>query len=159
MNLQDLWSGNDYAWYEDKGRGEVYRSYAKRVKIIRTYKERIVGNTRETGYAEVMMLDDEGSPKEDSQGNHIVRSIRARDVAMRWDEYADLKAHREAQREKLAREQEERDRIEGEMKSKIRELLETKYGIPSEAIGTIAATTVYLNRYVLERELDVEQTA
>lgn len=156
MNLQELWSGNDYAHYPDRGRGEIYRSYAERVKVIRAFKERIPGNERETGYAEVMILDNEtGEPKTKTDGSHKTRTVRARDIAMRWEAYAEERAHREAQRERLQREREERERIDNENKVKLREALQTKYQLPLEAIGTIGASSIYLNRYVLEKELGI----
>lgn len=153
MNLQELWAGTDYAWYEDKGRGEKYRPYAKRVKVIRAFKQRIYGNQRESGFAEVMLLDDDGEPQLKQDGSHRTKEIRARDIAMRWEPYAEERAYREAQREKMAREQEEAEQRETELKSRLRELLETKYGLPSEAISSIGSSSIYLVRSWLEEEL------
>lgn len=164
MNLQDLWPGNDYAYYHEKGRGEVFRWNARRVKIIQCYKRRLSGNQRETGFAKVMMLDDEGEPKLAHDGTHITREVRARDIAMRWDSYAEEKAHREVIREREQREHEERmrriqeereeqERLENERKEQIKQLLLKRYGLPEDAIGVVSSTSIYLHRSVLEREL------
>src|SRR4051794_34926654 len=110
MNLNELWSGNDYAWYEWKGRNEPFRMGAPRVKVIRTYKRQAsYENERLSGYAEVMLLHEDGTPKTRSDGTEITREVRARDLAMRWDEYAAEKAYRESQREKIAKEREEEE--------------------------------------------------
>lgn len=166
MNLGDLWAGQDYAWYHQKGRGEVFRWNARRVKIIRVYKKRLSGNYRETGFAEVMMLEEDGTPKEAHDGTHITREVRARDIAMRWEQYADEKEHRQVIREKEEREYQERmarieaerlekERLENESKDRLRELLIDKYGLPEEVIGTISSTHIYLHRSLLEKELGV----
>lgn len=154
MNLNELWAGMDYAYYEYKGRNEPYRPGVPRVKLIRGYKRREYGNKRESGYAEVMFLDNEtGEPKTRTDGSHVVREVRARDIAMRWNEYEEERDHREAQRERLAQEQQDREAEESRMKSLITDKLVERYGIPRELIYNVTATGVHISRAALEKEL------
>jgi hypothetical protein len=109
MNLNSLWQGSDYAYYQSKGRGETYRRGALRVRVIRTFGEVLYGNTRETGFADVLLIDEEGEPKEDDYGRHITRKVKARDIAMLWEQYEEEHADREVERlEREARYAEER---------------------------------------------------
>lgn len=154
MNLQEIWAGNDYAYFEYKGRNDNYRAGAPRVKIIRVYKRAEYGRERESGFAEVMFVDKEtGEPKVDSQGKHVVTEVRARDIAMLWSAYVEERDYRQAQAEKIAKEREERELEENRIKGRLTELLTEKYGIPKEAIHNVTPTGVYLSRSVLEREL------
>lgn len=156
MNLNELWSGNDYAWYEWRGRGEIFRYGAVRVQIIRTFKKRAdYTNERLSGFAEVIILDEDGTPRTRSDGSNITREVRARDIAMRWDEYAHMKARREAERERLAKEAEEKEAEENRQKSLIIDTLVEKYNLPREAVYNITATGIHLNRAVIEKELNV----
>lgn len=181
MNLTELWSGSDFAWYQNKGRNDHYRSNASRVRIVRVFKEFASSeNKKMTGYAEVLMVDDEtGEPKVHSNGNHITRQIRARDIAMRWDEYAELRAHREADAKKQRREYEERQRqweearkLEREKreneiriqrekeqakKNKLTELLRLRCGITDGQISSIDGTYVILRRQALEEAFGIAE--
>lgn len=126
MNLNQLWSGTDYAYYDYKGRNEIYRRNAPRLKVIRTFGKRLPGNTRETGYAEVLVCDREtGEPKLNSYGEHITKKVRARDIAMMWEEYEELEAKEEAERiereAKWEAERQERDRLWQEREAARRE--------------------------------------
>src|SRR6266536_5453062 len=112
MNLNQLWSGNDYVWYEWKGRGETYRRNAPRVKIVKVYKRQLSHNERESGFAEVMLLEQDGTPRTYTDGKHITKEVRARDIAMRWDAYEEERDHREAERERQEREWQERTKRE-----------------------------------------------
>src|SRR5258706_11134136 len=88
MNLVKIHPGEDYSWWDGMGRGEAFRFTGKRVKIIRKFKQQHTGNQKESGYCEVFMLDDEGEFIQ-YNGEPRTREIRARDVAMLWDEYSD----------------------------------------------------------------------
>ena len=154
MNLNQLWAGNDYAWYEWRSRGETYRSNGKRVRIIRAFQERIPGNDRLSGFAEVQMLDDEGNIRLDWESNPIVKKVRARDIAMRWDEYEDERNHREAEKERIQREAEEKEAAEIAEKARFIDAVIEKYKFPREAIQTVGTTYITISRRMLERDLN-----
>lgn len=105
MNLVQIHLGEDYAWFEWKGRGETFRFGAKRVKIIRKFKQQHTGNTKESGYCEVFLLDDEGEFILDSNQEPRTREVRSRDIAMIWDEYED-----ERDRQQVIRDKQEAER-------------------------------------------------
>jgi hypothetical protein len=159
MNLNEIWAGNDYAYFEYKGRNEPYRSGAPRVKVIRVYKRAEYGKVRESGFAQVMFVDKEtGEPKTDRQGNHVTNEVRARDIAMLWDAYVEERDYRAAQAEKIAKEREEREAEETRITMQLTELMTERYGIPKEAIYNVTASGVHLSRTVLERELGLVNT-
>jgi hypothetical protein len=89
MNLVKIHNGEDYSWWEWMGRGEDFRFNGKRVKIIRTFKKQHFGNKKESGYCEVFILDEETGEFKTHNDEPVTREIRARDVAMLWDEYSD----------------------------------------------------------------------
>lgn len=158
MNLNELWSGNDYAWYEYRGKGVQYLPGAKRVKVIKTFKKRAsYENERLSGYAEVMMLTDDGEPRTYSSGEHVTREVRARDILMRWDEYEQERAHREAQAEKIAREREESEAAENAKRSLLTDKLVERFGINPNLIYNITATGVHLSRRGLEEVLGIAE--
>jgi hypothetical protein len=124
MNLIQIHAGEDYAWLEWMGRGaNAFRLDGKRVKIIRTFKEQHAGNQKATGYCEVFLLDDEGEFKYDYAGQYVTRKVRAADIAMMWDEYAD---ERDRQQQIINREQEERRRKREEQEREWREAEERR---------------------------------
>lgn len=177
MNLQELWSGNDYAWYQSRGKGETYRANAVRVKIVRAFKRQAsLENERMSGYADVLLVDEEtGEPRTNTFGEHLTTEVRARDIAMRWDEYESERDHRKAQAEKYERERQarydaarkereerearqqkerqEQEAKEQEVKRAITDMLVNKYGIPREYIYSLTHSGVYLSRAALEKEL------
>lgn len=162
MNLNELWSGNDYAWYPGRGKGETYRQSCYRVKIIRTYKKRLPDNERESGFAEVLYVDQDSGEVED----HTTHDVRARDIAMRWEAYEELRAHRRAQQARMEQERrEERERREAIRREKeaaenarreqIISRLQIRKGIPRDAINGITSDTIYLSRVRMEKELEI----
>lgn len=167
MNLNELWSGTDYAYYSYKGRGELYRSTALRVKVIRAYKDRVGGNERLSGFAEVLLIDREtGEPELRPNGEHRRMQVRARDIAMRWEEYAELHAQRVEQQKKAEEERRQRreaaeaerrriEALENEKKDRVKRLLTERYNIPEHYIDVITAYYVTISRAELEREADV----
>lgn len=155
MNLNEIWSGNDYAYYEWKGRNENFRHGAPRVKAIRVYKRREYGKERESGYVEVMRLEPDGTPRLDRNGNHITMEVRARDIAMRWEEYEEERDHREAQAEKIARENAEREAREQQQKQLLLEKFMEKYGIPQRLIYNVTTTGIHISRAAVEEELGI----
>jgi hypothetical protein len=170
MNLNELWSGNDYAYYRNKGRGETFRLGAPRVKIIRTFKEQLLGNDRMSGFAEVLWCDDDGTPRteeawDDATSSYndvdLVRKVRARDIAMRWEEYEDERDHYLAAKElrerehkermeKARLEREERDRIERERRELLYNNVANTLGIPRAAIQHITDYNITLNRALID---------
>lgn len=166
MNLNQLWSGNDYAYYEMRGRGEQYRSNARRVKIIRGFQKRQYGNERLSGFAEVYFLHDDGTPiyieKWDSNTKEYVVTdepkrgeVRARDIAKHWDEYSDEREHREAERVERQRRQEEEAAREAAMRTKILDAIVEKFGIPRDIVTSIDEYAVRISRPGLEKELGI----
>jgi hypothetical protein len=81
MKFQDLWAGEEYAWYEDKPRDHI-PSNAVRVKLIRAYKKRMYGNEKATGFAEVEILE---GRRYHTPGRKV--EVRVRDIIETWDEY------------------------------------------------------------------------
>lgn len=178
MNLNELWAGQDYAYYEYKGRNEPLRRNAPRVKVIRAFKQQRAGNERASGYAEVMYVNKEtGEPIMDYEGKQKIRTVRARDIAMVWEQYVDEMDHQNAVREREQREYEERERtrreerearleqerIEREAKEKAeRERLEgiktqlyLKYNIPPDWVIDITNQSIRLDRIAVEQALGV----
>jgi len=139
MNLNELWLGTDYAYYPGRRNQEVYRrfdpdvnerktwdewyndwSYSAyrqvfRVKILQKIQKEEEGKSRRVGYAQILYCDPEtGEPLENEDESHKVAEIRARDIALRWEEYWDEHEHKEAEREAA----EERRRKEDEERRK-----------------------------------------
>jgi hypothetical protein len=106
-----------------------------------------------SGFAEVQMLDDDGTVRTNSLGEPFVKEIRARDIAMRWDEYEDEREHREAERERLQREHEEQQAREAAEKAAFIDALVEHYSIPRDAIASVDGYTIRLNRRAIEQEL------
>lgn len=150
MNLNALWSGNDYAYFSMKGRGESYRSNAQRVRLIRCFKKKHYGNERESGYALVFYCDDEGNIIRDQQEFEV----RARDIAMRWEEYADERDHRAANRARIEADAEAARTAETAKKEHLLNALEAK-GIPRAWVNSITDYDIRLNRYEVQRGLEV----
>lgn len=126
MNLNQIHSGEDYSHFTDRGRGENYRRLqfgVQRVKVIRTYSKREWGNQKDTGYVEVFMLDPEtGEFRLDSNGQPIIRSVKARHIVGMWEEYWDEHERREVLRKKQEEEwerQREQRRIEREAREAV----------------------------------------
>ena len=167
MNLNELWSGTDYAYYEYKRRGELYRANAKRVKIIRAFKEKQYGNERLSGFAEVLFCDAEtGEPQVKYGDNHHIGTVRARDIAMRWEEYAELDAHRKAERERAEAERRERreaaererkriEELENLQRERVKAVLTNKYGMPERFITSIDNYMIHISRAEVEKEVEV----
>jgi hypothetical protein len=162
MNLNQLWSGNDYAYYEGRGRNESFRNSAQRVKILRAFKKQLPGNERESGFALVQFLDDEGELITNWRYPEGTGEVKARDIVMRWDEYANEReqhAVEAAERARIA-EQERQERMRqhelaqqrvNERKEHILEGLE-KRGIPREWV-TINTYGIILDRSLVESGL------
>src|SRR5215467_6973632 len=144
MNLVQIHPGEDYVWLEWRGRGDnAFRMNGERVKIMRKYKRMHRGNTKETGYCEVFLLDDEGEFKLDIYDEPKTREVRAADVAMLWDEYANERdrqqviidrerAERRKREEEYERQYQERRRVrEEERQARLREQEEKKQAVLS----------------------------
>jgi hypothetical protein len=158
MNLNQLWAGEDYAYFSNRGRGENYRPGAVRVRVRRAYQQQLPGNERMSGFARVDMFQDDGvTPKLNYFTDEplVNQEVRARDIAMRWDEYVDERDHREAERERRTREAEEAARKEEEDKENLATMMVIKWGIPRNAINSISYGSVSLNRAILEGVLGI----
>ena len=105
MNSQSIWSGHEYAYYQNRPKGVTFsRHGVQKVKALKVTKVRLSGNTRYTSM--VLAEFPDGSE----------RNIKARDILSFWDDYEDQlhvvmqrEAEQEAEREamkvaKLARE-------------------------------------------------------
>lgn len=156
MNLNELWAGYDYAYYEWKRKNEPYRRNAPRVKVIRAFKRRQYGNERASGMVEVMLLEDDGTPKLDVEGNQRIRTVRARDIAMLWEQYEDEREHREAERERIAREQEEHEAEEQRRRQELVAAMQERWGIDPNWIYNVTESGIHLSRWAIERELGVD---
>lgn len=143
MNLNQITSGTDYAFFPSRGRGEEFRFgredandvwrdgtysdryFVYRVKAIRAYSKREIGNKRDTGYVEVFWVSDDGEFKFNSEGEYLTKTVRVRDIATLWEDYEDMRDYEQVRRDKqeieraeraeqrrLAYEREEQERIE-----------------------------------------------
>lgn len=148
MNLTALWSGNDYAYYNMRGKGEQWRPAAKRVRVLKAFKRREPGNDRDSGFALVLFVSEDGTLDPNAQE----REIRARDIAMRWEEYEDERDHREANRARMEADREAALAADNDRKEAILTALEAK-GIKRNWINSITDYDIKLNRHVVEREL------
>lgn len=110
MNANDLWSGQDYAYVENISRGILYYAGAHRVKVMRVYQaEMEYGRKKATTMVEVWPLDEEGNIRTRDDGTEITKSIRARQIFMRWEEYAEETRVRKEREEVETRERNERN--------------------------------------------------
>lgn len=153
MNLTSLWSGNDYAYYNMRGRGETWRPGASRVRVIRVFKRKEYGNERDSGFAVVFFVSKDGT----LDSNAKEQEVRARDIAMRWEEYEDERDHREANRARIEQELEAERIAKSSKNEQIIALLEKK-GIDRNWITSITDHAVMINRHALERALETNGT-
>lgn len=152
MNLNQLWAGNDYAHYEARGRNEAFRSNAQRVKIMRAYKKRLYGNDRESGFADVQFLTDDGEIDKNWRHPEGTGTVRARDIVMRWDEYENEREHRAQEVEERAKREEEARQLANQRRTALMDALE-KAGIPRLWISSIDDYNIRLVRSEVERGL------
>ena len=97
MNALDIWIGHDYAWYECRGRGEEYRAYAQRIRVIKQFKRTEVGNIRDTTFILCRFLNDDGTHKQFTRNSYVtgepirvdldLQEVKSQDIALRWEEY------------------------------------------------------------------------
>lgn len=146
MNLQNIWSGNDYAVLENRGRNDPFPFNARRVRAIRTFKRTEYGNDKATGYVECHFLDDEGNYREEPPR---LRTVRARDFWSFWDEYENERSERIRHREELAAKERERLDQERKEKEQLLDLIESK-GMPRTAIITVTDYSITLNKAAFE---------
>jgi len=131
MNLNQITPGVEYAFMPSRGRSEEFRwndrgndrwhdgtyldkYFVYRVRAIRTFSKREIGNKRDTGYVDVFWLTNDGEFRLGEDGNEIIKTVRVRDIATVWDDYEDELDYRTVQREKEQAEREERLRIQRE---------------------------------------------
>lgn len=131
MNLNQITPGVEYAFMPSRGRSEEFRwndrdndrwhdgtyldkYFVYRVRAIRTFSQREIGNKRDTGYVDVFWLNNGGEFRLDENGNEIIKTVRVRDIATVWDDYEDELDYRTVQREKEQAEREERLRLQRE---------------------------------------------
>jgi len=155
MNLGQLWAGSDYAYYDTRGRGEHYRSNARRVRIVRAYQKRAYGNERMSGFAKVYFLNDDGTNMKNWNGEDRIEEIRARDIAMHWDDYVDEREHRVAEAVRIEEERQERQAKEDEARTKLIDAIAEKLSIPRELITSVDSYQVRISRPGLEKELGI----
>lgn len=152
MNLQQLWSGNDYAYTNySRPRGVTWidPKYVERVRIVRTFKKTEGYNDKATGFAEVLTINGDGEPT-----SMVPRTIRATRIIMRWEEYEEETYRRKKEQEERVRRIEEenaRRREELEARRREREQQEEQYNNKIHAkMGmfpyTFGSTTVCFNR-------------
>lgn len=142
MNLGSIWSGNDYAVLEGRGRNDPFPMNARRVRVFRTYKRQEYGNDRATGYVECHFLDKDGEYLENPPR---MREVRARDFWSFWDEYEEERDRRVREREKIEREHQERLARENAEREHFLDVVESK-GLPRSAVISISDYSVTVNR-------------
>ena len=154
MNANDLWSGNDYAHTSNISRGVNYYEGASRVRVLRVFPENGFGAKRATMMVDVMLIRDDGVPKEYS-GQPIERTVRARDIFMRWDEYERERKDRADRKEERAAEQQRAQLKEEQRKESILAGLEAK-GIDRLWISSVNDYTINLTRHYIENWLNLD---
>lgn len=153
MNLTQLWAGNDYVYYPMRGRNENFRSNGQRVRVIRTFKQKMYGNERDSGFAHVQYLNDDGTPKLSYADELIYGDVKARDIFSRWEEYEDERNHRAERVAKEAAEREQRAAAENAKKEELITTLVDKHNIPRTWITSITDFGIVLHRPTVEKEL------
>lgn len=141
MNLNQITSGTDYAFFPSRGRGEDFRwcgrpnnsnwndngnygdkSCVYRVKAMRAFSQKEPGKTRETGYVDVFWLTDDGEFKLDDpedETSYITKTVRVRDLATFWEDYEDTRDYEQAKRDKEEAVRKERRKEQQEHYEKI----------------------------------------
>jgi hypothetical protein len=162
MNANEIWSGNDYAQTDNISRGVAFYERANRVKALRVYKEippytsSYGARERATTMVEVLMLDPETGEARKRGEEDYIRSVRARDIFMRWDEYAVEKERRDNKRNEIAAE-EARIRAEEEnAKAALIDKLEARFntGFNRLMIRSINDYAIVLDRRQVEEWLN-----
>lgn len=111
MNSAELWSGHEYAWIPERGRGQSFSPYAKRIKVLSVKKIVQYGNERRTAMCTFEVLDWEGhSPYPEPE----YRTEPAREIVAFWDEFW---SEHEEQLEK--RKQQEAEKVRKEYEAEI----------------------------------------
>ena len=108
MNANEIWSGTDYAHTDYISRGVLYYPNANRVKVLRVFKKKLNGNTRDTTLVDVLVMNYDGqSVKQINRwvdGEYRLidyeRTVRAREIFMRWEEYEIEDRRRKEERER-----------------------------------------------------------
>ena len=157
MNANQLWAGSDYAWSEYLRRGERYtENYVKRVRVIKVSQKVMWGNEKASTFVEVWDIDED---TEEPENQERTRSVRARDIFMHWDEYADERERREVERAKKIREQAAEEAARNAKDKRLKDALVAK-GLDLSSFAIDRYTNqVKINRADLERwlGLDAEQ--
>lgn len=137
MNAQDIWVGHDYALFPNRGRGEAYRPSTRnvhRVKAMRVFKRKnSYYAERLTTYVEVHMLNHDGTPRLDSNGNEVTREVPAREIVGDWNEYWNEDQVRRAEQIEREKEKERLDDLRKQEDELIRARLDMR-GLPREAV-------------------------
>jgi hypothetical protein len=149
MNANQLWAGSDYAWSDYLRKGERYTDNASRVRVIKVSQKVLYGNDKASTFVDVWDIDED---TEAPTNPDRIRQVRARDIFMHWDEYADERERREVERNRRAREAAEREREQQRVDQKTRDALIEK-GIPADAITEINSYYVRLSRRHLDEVL------
>jgi hypothetical protein len=134
MQANALWAGNDYAYIHD--RGNLTFSYsAQRVRVMRVFKRREnTWSQRMKTYVDVIVLDNDGTPKLRDNGQQISKTVVARDIVSEWEEYADERGHREETARKAREESQRKAAAFAAESETIMNGLE-RLGIPRDAIS------------------------
>lgn len=164
MNVQSIWSGEEYAYSEYRPNKKFVMN-ARKGKAIKTEKRSEYGRERKAAYAlmEVQLNGSEATTQV---------WVRARDVIDFWDSYESERAalqkeQEERQRERelqyerqrterLEREREARElavaraRAEQAEKDQFIEALVSRTQIPREAIYSVSTGSIQLDRRIVE---------
>lgn len=155
MNSQDIWMGNEYAYVKDKpNKAGGYIAGAKRVRAMRLYKQMDPQAQRQQSMVDVQFLDVETGMPIESGYYSTVRSVRARDFLVRWEDYKVELIRRQREEEARERLYQERLRQDEEKRKAFYQHLETRYNLPRKFIQGMNARTVYLDKRLLEETME-----
>lgn len=150
MNANQLWAGSDYAHSTYLRRGDRWTENASRVRVVKVRQVRGFGAQKASTVVDVWFVDEE---TEDILYDGNTREVRARDIFMRWEEYADERDRRRSVREqRLVQEAKERAEV-ARKRDELYERLE-KVGFRREGIVSVYDEYISINRAELERWLN-----
>jgi hypothetical protein len=174
MNAQSIWAGEEYAFYPYKG-NQAFMWNARRLRAVKVTKRREFGNSKMSSFVEGVELDKETG---DVLRDGAVIEVRTRDVIDFWEDYSNelaaknrkrqeerevaerMRQQQEAERmERLRREEAERTerlRVDNERRENLIAKMVDR-GIPREAIYSVSATNIILDRTVMEVWLSIER--
>jgi hypothetical protein len=125
----------------------------RRIRVIKVTQKVLFGNEKASTYVEVWDIDkDSGEIVDETR----TRSVRARDIFMHWDEYADEYERKQVQKQKQMAEQAQAKAMEARAADATLAAL-VALGIPEGAITSIYTWEIRLDRRLVDQALGVNQ--